>query len=521
MRSGSRSRLLRTRSQSLPSLRQSCGFRAAMTSLWATVTADARVGMLLYCSLSILVDSINCLAQTFTPAYPFVAMWPGLYQVRLGAFIPIGGIINLVIVRRVSMLAFSSPERRTWLWRGMLLVFAVEFPANIIVLLQEIYRTNADNAWSTFRIGPILVIINTVYPLSSFLASAYMLHHAFGRRAAHALAATTAATAGASGTLKPVPTSPSSPPPVPVRSASASELPSSSALSRDAEDTVEPAAEAEPSAPSPRPTSTSRASAPAESATTTPTRHTTTTTNGGGGPRASAATEVQESIGASFRLLHISIVVIWSTYLVIHGFAITSPFVRSALSNVLVVFVLALEAALKYLVRGAHRRARRRKGAVVPRHATAVAFFDDASQLETKAEAPGSRSIALGGARSVNALAVMRSTQMLAGMRSLQALGAVPPPSSHALGRGAAEHDGAASPPHMDAARRSPPPPAVGAGPANPVAVLVLSGSLPRPVGVWSGGGGVGNAATASHLTLASHISDLGEQVDSELGYAE
>ncbi|KAJ3364557.1 hypothetical protein GGF32_001657 [Allomyces javanicus] len=507
-----------------------------MTSLWATITADARVGMLLYCSLSILVDSINILAQTFTPAYPFVAMWPGLYQVRLGAFIPIGGIINLVIVRRVSMLAFSSPERRTWLWRGMLLVFAVEFPANIIVLLQEIHRTNADNAWSTFRIGPILVIINTVYPLSSFFASAYMLHHAFGRRAAHALAATTAATAGASGTLKPVPTSPSQPPPPPIRSASGSELPSSTASSRDAEDTVEPGAEAEPSAPSTRPTS-SRTSAPAESATTTtPTRHmttTTTTTGGGGGggggggrrPRASAATEVQESIGASFRLLHISIVVIWSTYLVIHGFALTSPFVRSALSNVLVVFVLALEAALKYLVRGAHRRARRRKGAVVPRHATAVAYFDDASQLETKAELATKsdpRSMPLVCARSVNVLTAMRSTQMLAGMRSMQALGAAPPPSSHAHGRGSAEQDGgvasAAPPPHThsDTTRRSPPPP-----PPNPVAVMVLSGSLPRPPGgVWSGGGGVGNAATASRLTLASHISDLGERVDSELGYA-
>ncbi|KAJ3374850.1 hypothetical protein GGF31_006748 [Allomyces arbusculus] len=474
-----------------------------MTSLWATVTADARVGMLLYCSLSIFVDSINCLAQTFTTAYPFVAMWPGLYQVRLGAFIPIGGIINLVIVRRVSMLAFSSPERRTWLWRGMLLVFAVEFPANIIVLLQEIYRTNANNAWSTFRIGPILVIINTLYPLSSFLASAYMLHHAFGRRAAHALAATTAATAGASGTLKPVPTSPSQLPPTPIRSASVSELPPSPASSRDAEDTVEPTAE--PSGPSNRSTPTSRASAPAETATTTPARHTTSTA-GAGGPRASAATEVQESIGASFRLLHISIVVIWSTYLVIHGFAITSPFVRSALSNVLVVFVLALEAALKYLVRGAHRRARRRKGVVVPRHATAVAYFDDASQLETKAElasAPGARSMPLVCAKSVNVLAVMRSSQMLAGMRSVQAL-AVAPPSAH--GRGSAEHDGgveSASPPHMmDTPRRSPP---------SSVAVLVLSGSLPRPVGVRSGGGeGVGNAATASRFTLASHISDLG-----------
>ncbi|KNE69428.1 hypothetical protein AMAG_19929 [Allomyces macrogynus ATCC 38327] len=128
------------------------------------------------------------------------------------------------------------------------------------------------------------------------------------------------------------------------------------------------------------------------------------------------------------------------------------------------------------------------------------------------------------GARSVQMPAGMRSTQLLAGMRLVHALaaGAAAPSSTHV--HGSAEHDGgveSAAPPHTDAPRRSPPPPPPppGAGPPNPVAVLVLSGSLPRPVGVRSSGG-VGNAATASRLTLASHISDLGERVDLELGYA-
>ncbi|KAJ3367988.1 hypothetical protein GGF31_006945 [Allomyces arbusculus] len=296
-------------------------------SLWTG--HNARLPMLIFLSVLLVIDTMSCFVHLWIDAYPFVNMFP-VYIVRMCTSNWNGGMLTLIVVRRSMVVAASSAKARlgVWLWRVMLLIYLILQPIFTYSTAMAVLDADARNNWLRFGVNPLVVLLSLVYPVVCIVCSLGM--GLFAHRLARAMGDFgPGSSTSASGADK-----------------SANEV---ATFRPDMSASPHMGATVAPAAAAPAATSKSSSdnrSRAASSAVVPPSTS---------GPRASATgTSFVHRTVFTFQILNAAIVLLWVLYLIVQLLGIGSPFTRIILSNMFNGLFLVMEAALKWIMRAGH-----------------------------------------------------------------------------------------------------------------------------------------------------------------------
>ncbi|KNE59682.1 hypothetical protein AMAG_05147 [Allomyces macrogynus ATCC 38327] len=297
---------------------------------------NARLPLLIFLSVLLVIDTMSCFVHLWLDAYPFVNMLP-VYIVRMCTSNWNGGMLTLIVVRRSMVVAASSAKARlgVWLWRVMLLIYLILQPIFTYSTAMAVLDADARNNWLRFGVNPLVVLLSLVYPVVCIVCSlgmglfAYRLARAmgdFGPGSSTSASGTADKSNNEVGTFRPDMSVPAhtgaAVAPATAPAAALSKI--SDNRSRVASSTVAP-----PSA---------------------------------SGPRASATgTSFVHRTVITFQILNAAIVLLWVLYLIVQLLGVGSPFTRIILSNTFNGLFLVMEAALKWIMRAGHAIAVRKQ----------------------------------------------------------------------------------------------------------------------------------------------------------------
>ncbi|KAI9176198.1 hypothetical protein H9P43_006563 [Blastocladiella emersonii ATCC 22665] len=342
-----------------------------------TWTLENRTTLLLITATLLAAESTNAVLLTLTHEFPWVSMHP-YYLIRTVLFMPIAGLLDLIMSLRVRILCFKSRAARRLLWSIVRAIVLVLVPCSIITMLIVSVETEAANAWDHFLPPAWLLGLTGVFPVAVTLVTLYALQAEFAahhrrrkrKRAERRLRKwqTQKETAerarsgggGAATTTSRSANADTAPRSLPTAGRSVSSLASSGHNGGAISSTRHPAhlrialpagtpnGTVQPAAFLPRATSSKSVATNAASGS-----HAQSTVSTQQHPRTSpATTPVYLAVSSVLHLLNVFSLLGWVLYLVLQFRAVPiAPFTRMVLSNLLAISSLALEAGFKVLVR--------------------------------------------------------------------------------------------------------------------------------------------------------------------------
>ncbi|KAJ3360215.1 hypothetical protein GGF32_008561 [Allomyces javanicus] len=326
-----------------------CDVRSCLSGVASAVWSgqNARLPLLMFSSLLLTIDTVNCFVHLWLDAYPFINMYPNVYPVRVGTTNFMGGILTLIVVRRTMVVAATaSGGLGLWMWRLMLLIYVVLQPIFTWGLAVAIVDTDARNTWARFTVNPLLPLLSLVYPIVSLLCSFGMAVFTFrlGRAMRVGMDSTYQADASAGGTGGPgseVATF------SPDQSTIGGTTPASTAVLG----TIRAAGGSSTDKSTGRMPSASTKSNAASRASAAAT---------GPRPTATGTSFVNRTV-ATFQVLNAGVTILWIAYLGVQLLGIGSPFTRIVLSNVFSGLFVSMEVALKWIMRAGNAIAVRKQ----------------------------------------------------------------------------------------------------------------------------------------------------------------
>ncbi|KAJ3367987.1 hypothetical protein GGF31_006944 [Allomyces arbusculus] len=349
-----------------------CDVRSCLSGLSSGIWSgqNARLPLLMFASLLLTIDTVNCFVHLWLDAYPFISMYPDVYPVRLGTTNFMGGILTLIVVRRTMVVAAtSSGGLSLWMWRVMLLVYVVLQPVFTWGIAVAILDADARNAWARFAVNPLLPLLTLIYPIVCLLCSFGMTVFTF--RLARAMRIGMDSTyqadssAGGGGPGSDVATFSPEQSTIGTSPASMTVLGSIHATGAGGSSTNK---------------STGRV--PSASSKSNAANRTSTAAR----PSATGTSFVNRTV-ATFQVLNGGVMILWIAYVAVQLLGIGSPFTRILLSNTFSGLFLSMEVALKWIMRAGNAIAVRKQRGSSSATASKVATVSVIASMTGKQEA--------------------------------------------------------------------------------------------------------------------------------------
>ncbi|KNE71735.1 hypothetical protein AMAG_16041 [Allomyces macrogynus ATCC 38327] len=324
-----------------------CDVRSCLSGVAGGVWSgqNARLPLLMFASLLLTIDTVNCFVHLWLDAYPFVSMYPDVYPVRLGTTNFMGGILTLIVVRRTMVVAATaSGGLGLWMWRLMLLIYVVLQPVFTWGLAVAILDADARNTWARFALNPLLPLLSLVYPIVSLLCSFGMAVFTFRLgRAMRGMDSTYQADSSAGGGGGP-------------RSEVATFSSEQSSIGGTAPASTTVLGSIRATAAGGSSTDKSAGRIPSASSKSNAASRISTVAR----PSATGTSFVNRTV-ATFQVLNAGVMILWVLYLIVQLLGIGSPFTRILLSNTFSGLFVSMEVALKWIMRAGNAIAVRKQ----------------------------------------------------------------------------------------------------------------------------------------------------------------